>query len=154
MRIRGISATFLAALLVSASLFSSACDLSCAFSQLPPNCGWQVATTPADRLAGPMRMEGMNHTHCAHEPKPGRMQLATIRASSGMGLCQHQPCDKPASNSLQRIVPTAPQVAHAVLTGIAPLQPGDSPVVIRNFNGGHFSPNLSALNPLSTTLRI
>jgi len=102
----------------------------------------------------PMRMGGTNRTHHAHESKPGQMRLATIHASSGMGLCQHQPCDKPASNSLQKIRPTAPEFVHAVLTGIATLQPRDSLVAMRRFDGGHFPPNVSALDSLSTTLRI
>jgi hypothetical protein len=128
-RVRGILATFIAALVLSVSLSSAACDLSCAFSQLPSNC--DQTTRLAEPMQMPMQMEGMDHAHYAHQSKLGQIELPTIHASSSMDSCQHQPCAKPATLSLQKIIPTAPQLGHAVLTVVAHLQPDDCSSPIR-----------------------
>lgn len=148
MRIRGTLAALVAALVLSVSLSSAACDLSCAFNQLPSKCD------QATRLAEPMQVEGMDHSHYAHQSKLGQIEIATIRASSSMGLCQHQPCAKAATFSLQMIGPMAPQFAHAVLTVVAHLQADDTFVVMHYCDCDSFPLNMSALDPLSTNLRI
>jgi len=156
-RIKATLAALMAAMVLSVSLSSAACDLSCAFNQLHSNCDSPPSTTTqrtrlGEPLQMPMQMEGTDHAHHAHESKLDRIELATIHASS-MGLC-HQPCAKPATLSLHKIRPTAPQFAVAVLTVVAHLQPDDTFSRRRHFDSGSFPRNLSALDPLSTSLRI
>jgi hypothetical protein len=153
-KVRGILAAFLAALVLTVSLSSVACDLSCAFSQLALNCDAQGTTIHTAWLAEPMHLEGMDHAHCKHQPRLGQIELKAIHTSFSMGSCQHQPCAKPATLSLQKIRPTAPQFAHAVLTVVAHLQPDDTFVMMHHFDSGSLPLNLSALDPLSTSLRI
>lgn len=154
MKVRGILAAFLAALVLTVSLSSVACDLSCAFSQLPSSCDSPRATIHAAQLAEPMQMEGMDHAHCKHQSKVGQIELATIHATLSMGSCQHQPCDKPATLSLPKIIPTAPQLVHAVLTVVAHLQPDVTFVAVHHSHSDSLTPNLSALDPLLISLRI
>ena len=154
MKIRGISAAFMAALVLSVSLSSVACYLSCAFSQLASNCDAQSTTIHMARLAEPMQMEGMDNAHCKHQPGLPQIELKTIHASSSMDLCQHQACAKPATLSFQQIRPTAPQSGEAVLTVVAHLQPDDTFVPVHHSHSHSFPLNLSALDPLLTSLRI
>lgn len=155
MKTSGILAVLLAALVLSVSLSSAACDVSCAFSQLVSNCdhATQLADQMPMQMAMPMQMEGMEHAHYSHQSKPGQ-ELATIQASSNMGSCPHQPCDKPAVLSLQKIRPMAHQLEHAVLTVVAHLPRNNTFLMMHHLDGGSFSLNLPALDPLSTRLRV
>lgn len=138
------------------SLSAATCDLSCAFSQRPVDCGSLGATTRTTRLDEPMPMQmtGMDHKHCAHGSKLGRIELPTVHGEASMGACQHQPCIQPSTLALQKITPPNPRFAHAVLTEVTRLRPGDAFVVARHSDSASFPLNPSALDPLSTSLRI
>jgi hypothetical protein len=149
-RLRESLATLMAALAIAVSLASASCDLSCAFNQFPSDCD---QTT---RLAVPMEMpmKGMVHADGAHQSKLGQTDLATIHVSSGMGSCPHQPCDKPTTLSLQKSFPTSPQLDHAVLAVLAYLQWDDTFVSTHHTYSASPPLNLSALDPLFTSLKI
>jgi hypothetical protein len=153
-RIPGILATFIAAVVLSVAQFSAACDLSCAFNQLISSCDRPTQLAGQMQMPMPIHTEGMDHAHYAQQSKLGQIELATIHASWSIGLCQHQPCAQPATLSLQKTGPMAPQFAHAVLTVVAHLQPDDTFVMMHQFDSGSFPRNPSALDPLSTSLRI
>jgi len=139
----------MAALVLTVSLSSAACDLSCAFNKLPSNC--DQITRLAEPMQMPMQMEGMNHAHHAHQSRLAQMEL--LRASSSMGSCQQQPCAKPATHSAEKIRPPSPQFDHNVLT-IAHLHRVQTSVVVHHSESDSFALNLSALDPLSISLRI
>jgi hypothetical protein len=151
-RTTGTLAALMAALVLSASLSSTACDLSCAFNQLSSNCDQTARLT--EPMQAPMQMEGMDHAHCKHQLGLGQIEIATIHAPFSMGSCKHQPCDKPATVSSQKISPTAPQLGHSVFTVVAHLQPDDPFIAMYRSNSDSFPMNLSALDPPSTSLRI
>lgn len=139
----------MAALVLAVSLSSAARDLSCAFNKLPPNC--DKTTRLAEPMLMPMQMDGRDHAHHGHHSKLAQIEL--LRASSNMGSCPQQRCAKPATLSPEKIRPTVPQFNHTVLT-IAHLHLDHTFFVVHHSESDSFPLNLSALDPLSVSLRI
>jgi hypothetical protein len=149
MRVRGTLSVFVAALVLFVSVSAAACDLSCAFNQLASNC-----EPPSTRIKAPIEMEGMTHAHHSHDSKLGRDDTSTSYVSSSMGLCHSQPCAKAANLPLQKLRPTAPQPAHAVLIVFAQV-PLEHPFAIdRHFGSCPVPGNPVAIDLRSTSLRI
>jgi hypothetical protein len=102
----------------------------------------------------PMQMTGMPHAHSKHQPGLARTESRAIHASSSMNSCPHKPCDKPATLSVQKISLTAPHLTHALLTVFYDRQPDGLFVVAHHWRKHSFRSNPSALDPLTTSLRI
>jgi hypothetical protein len=151
---RGILSAFVALLLLAVSVFSAACDLSCAFSALSSHCD------QADRPAGqmdmsmPMQMDSMNQADQPLQVELGQTETMAISVSSNMQSCQHQPCGKPATVSAQRTAPAAPRLSHVLPAVVGNLQSVNFIGAARHAQAIPLSLNLPALDPLSTSLRI
>jgi hypothetical protein len=150
-RVRTVLAALIASLVLAVSVYSVSCDLSCVLSQLSSSCGHENRL--AEPMQMPMQMEGMTHSHHARQSELGQLELETILVSSNMSSCPHHPCDKPAT-SVQTISSATPRSAHAILVVIANLQLGSTLVAVSHPHRLHLRTNLSALDPLSTSLRV
>jgi hypothetical protein len=153
-RARGILSALVALLLMAVSVFSAACDLSCAFGALSSHC--DQASRPAEQMdmSMPMRMDGMSQADRPLQMELGQTETTAISVSSNMRSCQHQPCDKPATVSAQRIIPAAPRLTRVLPVVAANPQSVNIFAAARHLQAIPLSRNLSAFDPLSTSLRI
>jgi hypothetical protein len=153
-RARGILAALVALLLLSVSAFSAACDLSCAFGAFSSHCDQANRTAGRMDMSMPMQMDGMNHADRPMQSEMAQTETPTIRVSSNMKPCQHQRCDKPATVIARRIAPADPQISHVLPAVVG------NPDSVNVFAALHHPQpirlglNLSALDPLLTSLRI
>jgi hypothetical protein len=152
--IRGILAAFVIAWLLVTSVLAAACDLSCAFTHTPSNCDSPGMKTEVTQLGTPNQMGGAHHSHDGQEPGLGQVNLETNRISRSMGLCEHEPCTKPATLSNQETNPTSPRLGLAVLINVSHVQPNNFFVVMLHFGSGAIPRSLSVFDRFSTHLRI
>ena len=154
MKLRGLSAGLIALSILAISVSSTACDLSCALSQLYSNCDHTIHLAQPVQMSMPMQMGGMTHSHHAHMSELGQAEVEATLSSSNTSSCTHHPCEIAATASVQRISPPAPRLGHTSLAVIANLQPYSTHVFVHHFRNIRLRTNLSALDPLSTNLRV
>ena len=154
MRARGLLSALVALLVLSVSVSSAACDLSCAFSALSSHC--DATNRPLEQMdmSRPMQMDGMDETHQPVQSELGPMEIPAVRALSHVTSCRHQHCDRSAITTVQKITTQAPRLAPAVVAGTENSFPNNIHETALHSPGIHLTINLSALDPLSTSLRI
>ena len=153
---RAILGLLMTVLLASVSVSSASCDLSCSFDQLSANCEHSAKSNTSMQMSMEMRMPmtGMAEAHSKNRIDLAQKESRAIHASSSMNSCPHQPCDKPVTLFVQSVRLTAPHLVHVFLTAFCDRQPDNLFFAAHDWCKDSFRSKPSALDPLTTSLRI